>query len=86
MKYMYEINVDYNSSVYGTRKNIMKKCLLKIKDINECELKIDDCSWNKVCQNTIGSFKCVCLAGFKMIRNECLGFLNFITAAYFGSL
>lgn len=33
----------------------------------------DNCEWNKFCQNTIGSFKCICPIGFKSVNNKCVG-------------
>ena len=34
-------------------------------DINECEMKIDNCHENATCNNTFGSFECSCNAGFE---------------------
>ena len=33
-------------------------------DINECELRINNCDVNANCSNTFGSFECTCSAGF----------------------
>lgn len=36
------------------------------KDINECHLKLHDCSSDSACYNTHGSFYCKCGEGFEM--------------------
>ena len=35
-----------------------------IADIDDCTAEIDNCHENATCNNTIGSFECVCNAGF----------------------
>ena len=44
-------------------------------DINECELKLDNCTWNTNCQNLLGSFYCVCKDGLRIIEGKCEGFI-----------
>ena len=34
-------------------------------DINECELKSDECFSNAECTDTVGSYKCSCKKGFE---------------------
>jgi hypothetical protein len=57
-------------------------------DINECELEScfsefdadgNVCHGFGVCKNTIGSFKCECLAGFEYdeTTKKCIGLLNY---------
>ncbi|EGT39475.1 hypothetical protein CAEBREN_29280, partial [Caenorhabditis brenneri] len=42
-------------------------------DINECETGAHNCESNEICENTIGSFKCVtkCSPGYKLIDGKC---------------
>ena len=37
---------------------------LKLIDINECDLKVDECQVNSYCMNTPGSYRCKCKPGF----------------------
>lgn len=39
-------------------------------DINECDLGLDNCNMLENCVNTLGSFTCVCKAGFVMTNGE----------------
>lgn len=41
------------------------------KDVNECTAKAYWCDVNALCQNTEGSYKCVCKAGFKGDGKKC---------------
>ncbi|RWS03576.1 hypothetical protein B4U79_08646, partial [Dinothrombium tinctorium] len=40
------------------------------EDINECKY-VDPCPWPKMCENTIGSYKCKCRLGFIEKDGEC---------------
>ena len=40
-------------------------------DINECEINTDNCHKNATCSNNVGSFKCVCDAGFHGNGTNC---------------
>ena len=40
-------------------------------DINECEINTDNCHKNATCSNNVGSFKCVCDAGFHGDGTNC---------------
>ena len=47
--------------------------LFVFQDINECTVKSDRCDVNAACQNTEGSYKCICKTVFegdgkKMLR------------------
>ena len=42
-------------------------------DINECEKGNADCDPNASCQNTDGSYKCVCNSGFSGDGKTCTG-------------
>ena len=42
-------------------------------DINECTTKSHSCDVNAVCQNTKGSYKCVCRAGYSGDGKKCTG-------------
>lgn len=33
-------------------------------DVDECELKLDDCHANAICTNTHGSYVCQCRRGY----------------------
>ena len=44
--------------------NLMIPLLFLPIDINECELRINNCDVNANCSNTFGSFECTCSAGF----------------------
>ena len=48
-----------------------------IKDINECDLDLDDCSINANCDNTIGSYICTCKPGFDGTGDSCDGVFSF---------
>lgn len=39
-------------------------CFLSIIDIDECHRGFDDCDTTALCQNVVGSFTCVCKAGY----------------------
>ena len=45
-------------------------------DIDECELNSTLCGQNSMCENTEGSFLCVCSAGYRLIdeTHQCQGF------------
>ncbi len=47
--------------------------LFFIIDINECELRVDNCTWNTKCRNLFGSFDCVCKDGLKENAGKCEG-------------
>ena len=44
-------------------------------DIDECENGNNDCdsTANFVCDNTPGSFICVCATGYQLIEGDCVG-------------
>ncbi len=42
-------------------------------DINECETGTHDCDVNADCQNTDGSFLCVCKTGYEGNGTTCTG-------------
>ena len=42
-------------------------------DIKECSLDLDDCSEFATCENTEGSFQCVCLEGYQGNGTQCTG-------------
>ena len=46
---------------------------LVFADINECELKTHNCSYNANCTDTDGSFNCTCTEGFKGDGFNCTG-------------
>ena len=46
----------------------VKKLILVLSDINECDTVLGACS--QICENTVGSFECSCINGFKsMLKN-----------------
>ncbi len=42
-----------------------------VTDIDECEQKLDHCSENADCINTIGSYECICKSGFEGDGYKC---------------
>ena len=40
------------------------KYLSVIVDIDECAIELDNCHENATCNNTFGSFECICNSGF----------------------
>ena len=42
-------------------------------DIDECSTNSHSCDVNAVCSNTVGSYTCVCEAGFTGDGNTCTG-------------
>ena len=51
----------------------MYKYISFVTDINECLEGTDICGGNGVCQNTIGSYRCACTAGFNQVGHYCYG-------------
>jgi len=49
----------------------MYASLFLFVDINECEVKVDNCHENATCNNTFGSFECTCIAGFEGDGVDC---------------
>lgn len=47
--------------------------LINILDINECTTNTDNCDSNATCDNTQGSFNCVCNNGFRGNGTHCDG-------------
>ena len=46
------------------------------KEIDECEIQVDNCSGNATCINTVGSFDCECNIGFFGNGIECVRDIN----------
>ena len=45
---------------------------LLLQDVDECALDMDICASNASCQNTEGSFECICDEGFVDDGTECI--------------
>lgn len=58
--------------------------LIAILDINECTTKSQSCHVDAVCQNTKGSYKCSCKAGYTGHSQKCTG--NSFNTTYFDLL
>ena len=58
--------VSYASSRYpvGTADSKFCCCFFLPIDIDECELRMNNCDVNANCTNTLSSFECTCNAGF----------------------
>ena len=41
-------------------------------DVDECKAGLDSCPENAQCQNTIGSFSCICNNGFQKNGSVCV--------------
>ena len=46
---------------------------LVVLDVDECNNKSYSCDANAVCQNTKGSYKCICKVGYAGNGNKCSG-------------
>jgi len=47
-------------------------------DFDECRQVPNPCI-NGRCENTLGSFRCVCRTGYKLLENSCIGKSNHVT-------
>ena len=47
--------------------------IVYVSDINECLEGDNVCGSNGVCHNTVGSYRCVCVAGFHQVGHFCYG-------------
>ena len=50
-------------------------------DVNECAHNNGGCTEHSTCKNTPGSYECVCDAGYKFRRSQCVG--QFLISAQF---
>lgn len=44
-----------------------------ISDIDECDKGTHSCSFNAVCNNTMGSYNCTCKPGYEEDGDNCTG-------------
>lgn len=65
--------VSYPSYIPCKDKDEMKMNVIIFSDIQECSLRLDDCSEVASCVNTEGSFRCTCLQGYQGDGKECTG-------------
>lgn len=47
--------------------------ILTVSDDNECETGLNECDEHADCVNTLGSYECNCLEGFRGDGFECRG-------------
>lgn len=47
--------------------------------MNECEYGINNCSKNSICENQLGSYKCICLPGYTGDGTICSGNILLVT-------
>ena len=60
------LRITYNSVDYD----------LFLPDINECATGIPNCSADAVCNNTMGSYRCICKPGYYGDGENCQGILK----------
>uniref|UniRef100_A0A8R1DNL8 FiBrilliN homolog n=1 Tax=Caenorhabditis japonica TaxID=281687 RepID=A0A8R1DNL8_CAEJA len=65
----YYCNCTQGFNPKGNQGSGLDKCV----DINECETGAHDCLASELCENTIGSFKCVskCSPGYEFLAGKC---------------
>ena len=51
----------------------MTSGLFRLSDINECTISVDNCDANAFCNNTDGSFDCICSPGYTGSGTSCTG-------------
>ena len=51
----------------------MTSGLFRLSDINECTISVDNCDANAFCNNTGGSFDCICSPGYTGNGTSCTG-------------
>lgn len=61
---------EYSTSLF---KNCLGIYIFVALDVNECTTKSYSCDANAVCQNTKGSYKCTCKAGYVGDGKKCSG-------------
>ncbi|CAH3148806.1 unnamed protein product [Porites evermanni] len=49
-----------------------------VQEIDECKTNYHRCNVNAACQNTVGSYKCTCKAGYSGNGRKCVGNVEFI--------
>ena len=59
-----------SSCLYNNRLSMLHS---SVTDINECQLKTDNCDNYAVCNNTPGSYNCACKPGFTGDGKNCTG-------------
>ena len=76
---MFVKEVSKEMELFAKVKNsvkIRKICFIVIKyifsDLNECDLKMDNCAENSKCVNSLGSFICQCQVGYELRQNRCI--------------
>ena len=51
----------------------MTSGLFRLSDINEYTISVDNCDANAFCNNTDGSFDCICSPGYTGNGTSCTG-------------
>ena len=68
------VKVNYTAIYYSFKvKKIMLSVIL-FSDVDECELNYTNtCSPLQKCNNTLGSYECICEAGYVLRNSTCSG-------------
>ena len=70
---LYVFSLCYVSEVKHVLKHVLSNLtnLHVYSDINECNES--PCSSNAQCQNTAGSYRCICDRGYELVGSKCQG-------------
>ena len=61
------------SWIYGLFPGKWRVIIFCYTDIDECTTNVHSCDVNAICQNTVGSYSCICKAGYTGDGKKCNG-------------